>query len=150
LHLAEGQLVFYREKVKKTQKLELDKDTLLAAMRYMEVCRPTKQLLLGSLKDRHGQKMAEGFGRRSIQKRVEYICQRFGLEDVSPHGLRHKWVDLMIEGGTDMKTLEEAGGWNSVAMPMHYASKHEIANAGAKLKAIPYIPYHKQLQQSGQ
>src|SRR5215468_5975430 len=46
INLANGTLTFYRQKVDKTQNHHLTRDTLLAALRYLEICKPTGKLLM--------------------------------------------------------------------------------------------------------
>jgi hypothetical protein len=38
-----------------------------------------------------------------------------------------------IRNGTDVKSLQDAGGWSSPAMPVRYAESAAIANQGVKL-----------------
>jgi hypothetical protein len=38
-----------------------------------------------------------------------------------------------MKSGTDVKALQDAGGWKSPHMPLRYAASSRIANAGVKL-----------------
>ena len=133
LRISEGLLVFYREKRKKWQRHKLTADTLLAAGRYFEACSPTERLLLGSRKGHEGTHLEGIMGRRAITKRVCALGKRMGLVGLSAHDCRHAWVDAAIRGKTDLKALQDAGGWNSLAMPLRYAQEAEIANEGVVL-----------------
>jgi integrase len=131
--LDEGLLTFHREKVKKVQKHQLTSDTRLALQRYLEVVTPTTFLLMGSRKGHEGQHLEGSMSRRAITKRVRVLGERIGLAGLSAHDCRHAWVEAAIRGKTDLKALQEAGGWNSPAMPLRYAAAAEIANEGVVL-----------------
>jgi integrase len=131
--LEEGLLTFYREKVKKSQKHKLTGDTQLALQRYFEVAAPERQLLVGSRKGHDGQHLQGDMSRRAITKRVRVLGERIGLTGLSAHDCRHAWVEAAIRGKTDIKALQDAGGWNSPAMPLRYAASAQIANEGVVL-----------------
>lgn len=130
INLSNGTLVFYREKVDKVQTHELTKDTLIAAIRYFEVAQPTDKLLMGS---RKGGKLEGVMSERAITGRVCELGERIGLTGLSSHDNRHYWATSAIRGGTDVKALQDAGGWASPAMPLRYAESATIANRGVKL-----------------
>ena len=68
LDITKGQFTFYRQKVDKTQIHQLTRDTLLAAMRYLEICTPVGKLLMGS---RKGGKLQGAMSERAITDRVD-------------------------------------------------------------------------------
>jgi site-specific recombinase XerD len=55
------------------------------------------------------------------------------VQGASAHDGRHAWATFAVRGGTDLKTLQDAGGWNSIAMPARYAASQKIANKGVVL-----------------
>ncbi|HEX3640174.1 MAG TPA: site-specific integrase [Ktedonobacteraceae bacterium] len=131
IQLTSGILTFHREKTKEEDKHKLTNDTLVALMRYFEVYHPTGKLIAGS--HRSGQLMGE-MSRRAITKRVQVLGEQIlGIKNLSAHDCRHAWVEAAIRGGTNIKTLQQAGGWSSPAMPLRYAAKAEISNEGVKL-----------------
>jgi len=119
--LSSGTLTFYRRKVDKTQTHELTRDTLIAATRYVATCQPGPYLLLGS---RKGGQLQGRMSERSITDRARVLCKRIGLGGVSAHDGRHAWATFAVRGGTDLKTLQDARGWNSIVMPSRYAASH--------------------------
>jgi len=129
LNLAEGTLTFYRQKVDKTQIHKLTRDTLLAAMRYLEACKPKDKLLMGS---RKGGKLEGVMSERAITDRVRVLAERIGVKGLSAHDCRHDWAKDAVKE-TDIKSLQQAGGWSSPAMPLRYADDATIANEGVKL-----------------
>lgn len=127
----EGTLTFYREKVDKTQTHTLTNDTRTALMRYLQVCTPGEYLLVGSCK---GGTITSSMSERAITKRFNYLCKKIlGIEQVSAHDGRHTWTERALKAGTNIKALQDAGGWNSPAMPLRYAKSASIANEGVKL-----------------
>lgn len=47
-------------------------------------------------------------------------CQRVGLTDVTPHTTRHTFATRLIERGTDLRTVQELGGWNTLELLQRY------------------------------
>lgn len=130
LNIAEGTLTFYRKKVDKTQIHKLSRDTLLAAVRYLEICKPKEKLLMGS---RKGGKLEGVMSERAITDRARVLAEKVGVMGLSAHDCRHMWAKTAIKSGTDIKSIQQAGGWSSSAMPLRYADDGKIANEGVKL-----------------
>ncbi len=70
---------------------------------------------------------------RAINKRVGFLGKAVGLAGLSPHDCRHYWTTAAIRGGSDIKSVQEGGGWKSPHMPLQYANRAAIANEGIKL-----------------
>ena len=121
IDLDTGQFTFYRQKVHKTQTHDMEPDTLRAAMRYLPGL-PVEQTLL-----------FDGISTRQLRARIQLLGKRAGIEHLAPHDLRHAWATDAARNGTDLKALQDAGGWASPAMPLHYIESAKIANAGVKL-----------------
>jgi len=130
LDLDAGTLTFYREKVDLVQTHHLTADTWRAARRYLDICQPTGALLMGS---RKSGRLEGSMGTRAITGRVNTLGERLGIEGLSAHDGRHAWATSAVKGGTDIKALQDAGGWSSPAMPLRYAESSKIANEGVKL-----------------
>ena len=47
--------------------------------------------------------------------------ERAGITDFRWHDLRHTWASWHVQAGTDIYTLKELGGWETLEMPMRYA-----------------------------
>lgn len=130
INLDTGILTFYREKVDKMQTHELTRDTWIAARRYFEIAKPEKFLLMGS---RKGGTLQGRMSDRAITARMKKLCSDIGIEGASAHDGRHAWATYAVKGGTDIKSLQDAGGWSSPAMPLRYVDSSKIANRGVKL-----------------
>lgn len=130
INLSEGTLTFYREKVDKVQIHQLTRDTLIAAMKYLQICTPPARLLLGSRKNGS---LYGVMSKRAITERVKTLGIAIGLVGLSAHDCRHYWATAAVKGGTDIKSLQDAGGWSSPAMPLRYTESSKIANEGVRL-----------------
>lgn len=146
ISLEAGALVFYRHKVDIIQTHDLTGDTLQAARRYLATLPATRRedqtapLFQGIIHNREV-KAAKSARRQRDQRLAErtiaHMVERYGaaleLPGLSPHDCRHYWATYAIKAGTDIKALQDAGGWASPAMPLKYAASSRVANAGVKL-----------------
>jgi len=130
IDLEKGMLTFYRKKVDITQRNWLSEDAIDAAKRYFNFCNPQEHLLLGS---RSNGNMVGRMSIRAITERMRYLCAKIGIQGASAHDGRHSWATAAAEAGTDIKTLQEAGGWNGLQMPAQYIAAREVANEKLKL-----------------
>jgi len=130
--LKAGEIKFYRPKVDKVQMHRLTNGLLLAMQTYMAQDAPAiGPLLRGSRKGGH--LTSAGMSERAITARVRYLGQQVGIEGLSAHDLRHTWATLAARNGTPLDRLQDAGGWNSLAMPARYVEAARIANEGVLL-----------------
>jgi integrase len=147
--LRTGIMRFYRPKVDKEQTHRLSADTLRAAIDYFgHDAHESGPLLRGSIKGgeldtvreikrtTRGQKQIYLTGHmsdRAITKRVEYLGRKLGVVGLSAHDGRHSWATRAARNKTDPFALQEAGGWNSLAMPRRYVEAAKIANESVNL-----------------
>ena len=130
INLSSGQLIFYRHKVGKTQTHDLSPDTYQAARLYLADCEPDQVPLFVGIcsKDR--------ISTSSLNERVTQLGKAIGITGLSPHDCRHFYATDAIKNGTDIKSLQDAGGWDNPIMPLRYAESAKVANAGVKLTAF--------------
>lgn len=106
--------------------------------------------LAGRLKDRPaGLVFARRNGKpyRSIRKSFRHACEAAGLTDVTPHVLRHTFASRLAMAGVDPRTIQDLGGWRSLAMverythlsPTHKAAAVERIAAAEFHNAIPTV-----------
>lgn len=132
LDLKTREIRFYRPKMGRTQVHELTADTLEAAQAYFEQDAPvTGALLRGSYKD--GNLRDSGMSERAITKRVETLGAEIKIDGLSAHDLRHTWATKTARNGTPIDRLLDAGGWNSLTMPLRYVEAAKVANKGMEL-----------------
>jgi integrase-like protein len=80
--------------------------------------------------------------------RNRLACEAAGLKDLTPHALRHTFASRLAMAGVDPRTIQELGGWRSLAMverythlsPTHTAAAVErIAIAGRRSAGVETI-----------
>lgn len=123
-------LVFYRQKVDKTQTHRLTDKTLQVARAYFKIAPQEGSVWRRGERKGNSGLAEQGMTERAISKRVEMLGRTIGVESLSPHDLRHYWATNASRKGTPVKNLQEAGGWNSPAMPLHYIEAEQVANDG--------------------
>lgn len=132
--ISAGTITFYRSKVDKTQTHEMTRDTLIAMREYFDGGHaPASGILLrGSLKS--GELTDNRMSTRAITKRVRAVGEQLGIADnLSAHDCRHYWATSANRGGTGLFDLQDAGGWNSPAMPARYVESGKVANKNVVL-----------------
>ena len=138
--LKAGVLTFYRPKVDKLQVHKLSPRTLKAAKAYFSNDAPKRGVIWrASASKRDGKKKAgtligQGATERGLTKRVRTLGEVIGLKSLSAHDCRYYWATQAARNGTPVDRLQDAGGWNSPAMPLRYVEKAKIANQGVILK----------------
>jgi len=131
--LQAGTVTFFRPIVDKTQTHSLVDGLWEAARSYIvqDVIDPQAPLLRASVK---GGKLAHnGVTRFGVAKRVQQLGRMVGVDNLSPHDLRHNWAVRAAKHKTDAFTLRDAGGWSSMAVPGRYVEAAKVANEGIKL-----------------
>lgn len=137
--LKAGILTFYRPKVDKTQTHALTPQTLKAARAYFEQDAPKSgnvwraSASKGNGKKAKGTLTRQGMTDRGLTKRVNFLGNAVGLLGLSAHDARHYWATQAVRNNTPIDRLQDAGGWNSPAMPLRYVEAAKIANEGVNL-----------------
>ncbi len=73
---------------------------------------------------------SDGLGYRSMRTAFELACERAGLQDVTPHTLRHTFATRLAIAGVDARTIMDLGGWKHLAMVERYTHpnpRHKVA-----------------------
>jgi len=87
------------------------------------------------------------FGRRdgrplqSIRGVFMRACERAKLAGVTRHVLRHTFTSRLVMAGVDLRTVQELGGWKTLAMVQRYAhlAKSHKTQALEKLAHFPTL-----------
>jgi len=57
----------------------------------------------------------------SIKTAFRSACRRAGIGRIRFHDLRHTWATYAVLGGVDLRTVQELGGWSSLALVERYS-----------------------------
>jgi site-specific recombinase XerD len=63
----------------------------------------------------------DGTPYRTIGSMFQRACRRAQLSGVSPHTLRHTFASRLVMAGVDLRTVQELGGWRTIAMVERYS-----------------------------
>ncbi len=129
--LRKGEVTVYRSKTNDTQKHKLQKHTRLAAEHYILSLGVTSGPLFTSYRDEQGK--VRRITRQGLYDRVNLLGKQVGIENLSPHDLRHYWTFDALDNGTPIDRVQSGGGWASTAMVLKYAKRQGIANEGVKI-----------------
>lgn len=135
IDLAAGRITVYRHKVNRTETHDMSPDTYRIARAYLGLFSELSEdqehtpLFTSTLPTAKKTRIDT----RTISERVKTLSTRIIGIDLSPHDGRHTWADGAVRAGTDLKSLRDAGGWSSLAMPERYVKRNTIANQGLKL-----------------
>ncbi|MCP4543637.1 MAG: site-specific integrase [Chloroflexi bacterium] len=132
IDLKQRKLVFYRPKVTKVQTHTLVGDLQTAMADYAAQDAPASGPLLRASR-KGGHLTQAGMSERAITARVRWLGEQMGVAGLSAHDLRHTWATHAARNGTALDRLQDAGGWNSLAMPARYVEAAKIANEGVRL-----------------
>jgi site-specific recombinase XerD len=102
---------------------------VLLDRRVSEDAPPTQVFL-----NHHG----EPLGVRGLRYRLDRLCRRAGLpEGVSPHTLRHSFATHLLDGGADLRVVQELLGHESLATTQVYTHVSPTRLRSAYLDAHP-------------
>ena len=77
---------------------------------------------------------------RSIRNAFETACREAGLKDVSPHTLRHTFASRLAMAGVDARTIQELGGWKTLALVERYSHLSPSHKAEAVERIVTNSP----------
>lgn len=126
IDLRHGTLTVLRAKTHSRDVLRLMPATRAAARGYLPQMSSEKEapLFLGYRQQR--------ISRRGLSKRVQELGELAGIEQLSPHDLRHYWTRDWFSKDEALTTIQRYGGWTSGMMPLHYAREFGVEAAEPK------------------
>jgi integrase len=125
IDLDAGTLTVYRSKTYSHDTYELMPRTREAAAVYLPLIDPQGPLFSGY----DGKRIT----RYGIFDRVRQLGRLVGIDNLSPHDLRHFWTIDAFRNGNGIDLIQRYGGWNSPAMPLRYAKIFGVMNKGLRV-----------------
>src|SRR5229473_2662252 len=108
INLEAGTITVYRQKTYTRDTYELMPRTREAAQAYLPLIDQD-----GPLFTSYQSKRITRYG---IFERVRLLGKQVGIENLSPHDLRHFWTIDAFKNGNGIDLIQRYGGWNSPAM----------------------------------
>jgi integrase len=101
--------------------------------------RATLERLKAEARGEHVFTWSNGQPIRWLYQAFMVACQRAKLVGVSPHVLRHTFASRLVMAGVDLRTVQELGGWKTMAMVERYShlSRPHVAAAIERIATPP-------------
>lgn len=129
----ERMLIFVRgAKDRKDRYTMLSTTALEVLKEYLEQYKPDRWLFEGTKVDRY-------ISIRTVEKILEHACEKAGIrKDVTVHTLRHSFATHLLEGGTDLRYIQELlGHTHSKTTEVYtHVNKKSIGKIKSPLDAI--------------
>ena len=74
---------------------------------------------------------------RIVRGRLHRACALAGVPDLGPHGLRHSMASHMLEGGADLRVIQEMLGHSALSTTQRYTHVDAHRIIGAYQQAFP-------------
>ena len=79
----------------------------------------------------------KGISERIVRSRLHRACTLAGVPDLGPHGLRHSMASHMLEGGADLRVIQEMLGHSALSTTQRYTHVDANRIIGAYQRAFP-------------
>ena len=132
IDLEANTIIFYRKKTNRTDTHYLTNDSQAALIAYLKAV-PVEGNQSIWVKINKAGKPSASLTDKAARDIVNAMGERHDIHKLSPHDLRHYYATAAARNGTPLQIIQQAGGWNSLAMPARYIDAEKISNEGVIL-----------------
>ena len=124
-------------KGRKTRFLPVGEPALAAVRLYLERARPALSAQAGSGEALFLSKTGRPLGTSDVRRRLRTWTARVGVAGVSPHALRHSFATHLLDGGADLRSIQELLGHASVSSTQIYTRVESARLKNAYARSHP-------------
>jgi site-specific recombinase XerD len=124
-------------KGRKTRFLPVGEPALAAVRLYLERARPALSAQGGSGQALFLSKTGRPLGTSDVRRRLRTWTARVGVAGVSPHALRHSFATHLLDGGADLRSIQELLGHASVSSTQIYTRVESARLKNAYARSHP-------------
>ena len=107
-------------KGRKTRVVPVGEPAMAALQAYLERARPALSAPAADTRALFLSKTGRALGTSDVRRRLRRWTMRAGLEGCSPHALRHSFATHLLDGGADLRSIQELLGHASVSSTQIY------------------------------
>jgi len=134
----DGEQLRVEGKGRKTRFVPVGEQALAAVRRYVEVARPALATPGGSTTALLLSKTGRPLGTGDVRRRLRAWTRRVGVgEGATPHALRHSFATHLLDGGADLRSIQELLGHASVSSTQIYTRVESARLRSAYARSHP-------------
>ena len=124
-------------KGRKTRFLPVGEPAMAAVRVYLERARPALSARGSSVDALFLSKTGRPLGTSDVRRRLRTWTVRVGVAGVSPHALRHSFATHLLDGGADLRSIQELLGHASVSSTQIYTRVESARLKSAYARSHP-------------
>ena len=124
-------------KGRKTRFLPVGEPAMAAVRVYLERARPALSARGSSVDALFLSKTGRPLGTSDVRRRLRTWTARVGVAGVSPHALRHSFATHLLDGGADLRSIQELLGHASVSSTQIYTRVESARLKSAYARSHP-------------
>jgi integrase/recombinase XerC/integrase/recombinase XerD len=136
----DGEQLRVEGKGRKTRFVPVGEPAMMAVRSYLERGRPVL-LATGDPRSEWDALLVSRSGRRlgtsDVRRRLRRWTERLGIDAASPHALRHSFATHLLDGGADLRSIQELLGHASVSSTQIYTRVESARLRSAYARAHP-------------
>ncbi|HXR28779.1 MAG TPA: tyrosine recombinase [Solirubrobacteraceae bacterium] len=133
----DGEQLRVEGKGRKTRFVPVGEPALAAVRLYLERARPALACPAQPCEELFLSKTGRPLGTSDVRRRLRRWAARVGVEAGSPHALRHSFATHLLDGGADLRTIQELLGHASVSSTQIYTRVESARLRSAYARSHP-------------